>query len=157
MSLQTIFLFQIITDLVFCLIIFFLLVRLRGAIDKNKRPVIDPDLFLDLQNLISRSQNDSERFMESLDESCRKLNELSIRLENRANDLTALLKEVDRKEERLSANTNQYPGNQNKKDQDEIFRYLAEGLSAGEIAGRTGLAVGEIELMINLKRLKNEE
>jgi hypothetical protein len=157
MNIQTIFVFQIITDLIFCLIIFFLLARLRGSLDKNKPPVVDPDLFLKLQDLISQSQNDSEKFIEILDESCRRLNDLSIRLENRANNLTALLKEADARAHQFSTGNQESLSTNDNRDYDAISRYLTEGFSAGEIAARTGLPLGEILLIVDLKRLKKGE
>jgi len=147
MNLQSLFVFQIIADFIFCLIIFFLLARLRKFVDQSKPPAIDPELFSKLQNVMNQSRGDSEKFLDSLDESVRRLNELAVTLEARANHLAAVLKEADAKIELVA----------DKRDYNTIAGYLREGLSAEEVAGCTGAPLGEIMLIVDLERLKRKE
>jgi hypothetical protein len=147
MNLQSIFVFQIIADFIFCLILFFLLARLRKFVDQSRPPAIDPELFSKFQDVMSQSRSASEKFLDSLDESCRRLNELAVSLESRANHLTAVLKEADAKIELVAV----------KRDYNTIADYLQDGLSAEEVAGRTGLPLGEVMLIVDLERLKKKE
>jgi hypothetical protein len=147
MNLQSIFVFQIIADFIFCLIIFFLLARLRKFVDQSRPPAIDPELFSRLQDVMSQSRSASEKFLDSLDESCRRLNELAVSLESRANHLAAVLKEADAKIELVAV----------KRDYNTIVGYLQDGLSVEEVAGRTGLPLGEVMLIVDLERLKKKE
>ncbi|MHB8090666.1 MAG: hypothetical protein ACYDH8_03535 [Syntrophales bacterium] len=157
MSIPTIFALQIIADLIFCLIIVFLLARLRKSFDREKSPAIDQELFLKLQNLINQSQGDSERFLGSLDENCRRFEKLALSLEAREKQLAALLKEIDLKIGQSEPPKRNNPEAAGDRDYTSISGLLKRGLSVEEIAERTGVPSGEISLIVDLETLKKSE
>jgi hypothetical protein len=157
MKIQTIVALQIIADFIFCLVIVFLLARLRRSLDKERAPSVGPGLLLDLQKLINQSQSESERFLESLDASCRRFNQLALDLEIREKQMAQLLKEIDLKTEEFDARS---PGrfiSSGDRDYLHISDLLRRGLSVEEIAERTGVPSGEILLIAELEKLKKTD
>ena len=158
MSIPTIFALQVIADFIFCLVIVFLLARLRKSFDRGKGPAIDQELFLRLQNLINQSQGDSERFLGSLDENCRRFEKLALSLETREKQLAALLQEIDLKMGQSPCPAKRSgPDAAGDKDYVSIAGLLRRGLSVEEIAERTGVPLGEISLIVDLEALKKSE
>ncbi len=157
MNIQTIFVLQIIADFLFCLVIVFLLARLRKSFDKTKPPVVDDNLLLELQTLITRSQSDSERFLADLDESCRRFQQLAVSLESSGKRVASLLEEIDLRLEQVSIQKQHRPVYAGDKDYTAIARLLGRDLSVEEIAERTGIPSGEISLVADLEKIKKTE
>jgi hypothetical protein len=157
MSVQSIFVLQIIADLIFVLVIFFLLARLRKSFDENQPNVIDQDMFLKLQDLIGQSQRDSERFLENLDASCQRFNRLALSLESREKRLVSLLEDIDLKREKVHDQMRNHSSSSDDRNYASIAEFQRRGLSVEEIAGRTGVPPGEIALILELEKLKKRE
>jgi len=85
--------------------------------------------------------------------------ELEARLDTKIHFIRRLIEEADRASERLSAaiegaRAQAEPGPAVSRDprRAEAERLADEGLEAGEIASRTGLPDGEVELLVGLRR-----
>jgi hypothetical protein len=157
MNIQTIFILQIIADFVFCIVIVFLLARLRKSLDRSENHVIDQELFVKLQDLIIRSKSDSDRFLENLDESCRRFNNLAVGLESREKRLAELFADIDRKSERVSLPESKQAFVEGDRNYASIAEMLRDGFSIEDVALRTGAPAGEIALVADLEKLRDKE
>jgi hypothetical protein len=157
MDIQSTLSLQIIADVVLCLAIVFLLLRLRRTINEAKAPVIDEKSLLQFRQLLAESQIDGERLFRTIDESYRKFQELAISLEVREERLRALVEEINRRTE--AVDITEHPGDEQacKKKYESIMNFLKEGLPLEEIAARTGITSGEILLIADLEKIKQRK
>jgi hypothetical protein len=157
MDIQSTLFIQIIADVVLCLVIIFLLLRLRRTVNNAKAPVIDERSLLQFRQLLAESQVNGERLITTIDESYRKFQGLAISLEAQEEKMRILVEEIKRRTE--SANITELPGDEQacKKKYESIMNFLKEGISLEEIAERTGIASGEILLIADLEKIKQSK
>ncbi len=157
MNIQTIFVIQIIADFVFCVVIVFLLARLRKSLGRSENHVVDQELFVKLQDLIIQSKSDSERFLENIDESCRRFNKLAVGLESRETRLAELFADIDRKSEKESLKMPKQALVEGDRNYVLIAEMLRDGFSMEDVSLRTGVPAGEIALVADLEKLRDKE
>jgi hypothetical protein len=157
MDIQTTVYIQIIADVVLCLTIAFLLLRLRKILNKATSPVIDEESLLQFRQLLAESKNDGERLCRTIDESYRKFYELAIGLEAREERLRILVEEIKRRTE--AADIREISGDDLscKKKYEDILNFLKKGLPMEEIAERTDTTSGEILLIAELEKIKQRK
>jgi hypothetical protein len=157
MDMQSTLLFQIIADVVLCLAIAFLLMRLPRAINQAKAPVIDEKSFFQFRQLLAESQINGERFFRTIDEGYRKFQELAIGLEIQEEKLRVLVEEIKKITETVDLKEHLGDEKDCKKKYESIMNFLKEGFPLEEIAERTGITSGEIALIVDLEKIKKRE
>ncbi len=156
MNAQVMFVIQIIADLLFCLVVVLLLARLKRSLNRNKTTIVDKERLANLEELISRSQRDSEVFLHKLDESLQKFQQTATKIEAGEGRLKTLLKEIDEKA-RLLEEDNPAGASYSGRSGDHYQRvvdFLQSGLSIDEIARQTDIPAAEIALISNLEKRK---
>jgi hypothetical protein len=153
MDIQSTLFLQIIADIILCLVIVYLLFRLRGNLNKKEAIVIDDKSLLQFRQLLEESQADGERLFRTIDESYRKFYELAQNLEVHEEKLRALVEEIKGKTETLDL-TGYTGGHDSKEQYEPIIKLLKEGIAFDEIAVRTGITSGEISLIADLERMR---
>ena len=154
MEVQTIFISQIVADVVLCLAILFLLLRMGRTENKTKSPVIDQKSLLQFKQYFTESRGDADRFLGTLDESYRKFQELAASLEIREGRMRVLLEEINRKAEKFETVEHVRDEQSPAKKYECILKLLEEGLPLKEIAEQTGITSGEILLIDDLEKIK---
>lgn len=154
MEIQAIFISQIVADVVLCLAILFLLLRMGRTENKTKSSVIDQNTLLQFKQLFAESRGDADRFLSTLDESYRKYQELATSLEVREGRMRALLEEVNRQTEKFKIAEHVRDEQSPAKKYERILKLLEEGLPLEEIAEQTGITSGEILLIDDLEKIK---
>jgi hypothetical protein len=154
MDIQSTIYLQIVADVVLCLAIIVLLLRLGKNTNKNRVTVIDEQSLLQFRKLLAESQIDAERIHNTIDEGYRKFKELATDLEVREERLKVLLKEMNRHTKTFDITEHAGDELAYKKKHETIMQYLEEGVPMEEIAERTGITAGEILLIADLERVK---
>ena len=152
---QTILIFLIIADVVLCIAVLFLLVRIGKNISRPQSPVHDEKHLLEFQRLLGESQDAAAGFFRILDANCNKFKELASELEEKEKTLAALMREAQKNmgEFKLIGGAGA-PFSEGRYD--PVMGLLKEGLSTEEIAARSGLPAGEVSLIVELERKKSE-
>jgi hypothetical protein len=153
MDLQLLFLFQSLADVILCIAIFFILFLITR--ENKKRPVrnINPEIIAEFQRTIDTSHNSINHLIKAMDESRKALKEIAYALDERENRLRSLIAQAENivQKSQIAIESEIRPDGY-----ERVLAMIREGLEAEEIAGITGLTRGEVELMINLDRKKNE-
>ncbi len=142
MELQTLLFIQAITDVILGAAVVFLLVRFEKR--SRLRASLSDDDVRRLKESLQESEACGRRFLADL-ENARLVLEETIR---RAEETRAALRSV-------SAPTGK-PERQDGKDYGSVAAMIGAGLTEREIAARSGLPEGEIHLISDLLRAKNE-
>jgi hypothetical protein len=154
MDIQSTLIIQIVADVVLCLAIVLLLLRLRKTVNKAKALAVDDKSLLQFRKLLAESQIDGQRLISTIDESYRKFQELAISLEVREERLRVLIEEIKRGTEAVNVKVLPEDEQACKNKYESIMKFLKEGFSLEEIAERTGIASGEILLIADLEKAR---
>jgi septal ring factor EnvC (AmiA/AmiB activator) len=110
----------------------------------------------ELQRLITESQQSAQQFLDALAEGRKALKEIAYALDERESRLQALCLRA----ETLTADAEQEadaddasPASVN---QEQVLRMVVDGMSVPDIVRHTGLAEGEVRLIIDLARSRDE-
>lgn len=155
MNIQVLIGFQIAADILLCAVIIYLLRRFRKEVSAS-RSGMDLDQMLEFKRLIEDAQQTGARFVDALAEGRRMFKELAYGLDEREKRLQSLIETSRVCSEKFDAGI---PRNEERPIEGKyqtVIQMAREGLSAGEIAGRTGMAEGEVALVIGLGRTKDE-
>ena len=117
---------------------------------------MDQDQMLEFKRLIEDSQQTGAQFVDALAEGRRIFKELAYGLDEREKRLRSLIETSRVCSEKLDAGISRIEERPFEGKYQTVIQMAREGLSAGEIAGRTGLAEGEVALVIGLGRAKDE-
>ncbi len=155
MAMQSLLVFQIIADVVLCLAILFLLMRIGRNIGGPNPPGIDAKYLLEFRELIQESRNEAARFTLTMEESYQKFKELALELEEKERSLARLFHEVKGQFEKFETltgprDTGVHTG------YDLVLTLLKAGASAKEIAQKSGLTEGEVSLILDLENKRKE-
>ena len=154
MNLQVILGFQIIADIVLCfVIIVFLLILTREV--KKKPCGVDADALSEFRKLIDESKHSADHLFNALDEGRKSLKQLAHALDEKEQRLKTLVNETHIPEINLEKLENKENVQRGKK-YEEAVRMARTGLKKEEIAHTLGLPEGEISLVLELDRKKNE-
>jgi hypothetical protein len=141
---------QIFADLVLFFAIIFL-IRIVNREIKKRSCEIDAELLPELKKLIADSQNSADYLLQTVNEGRKSLKETAYALDEKEKRLRFLLEESDSRIKEMKL------GDSNRREKYEEVRKLAkQGLSEKEIAHMFNLTEGEICLILNLDRKKNE-
>ena len=149
---QALLIFQIVADVVLCLAILFLLMRVGRNIGTSKTSVVAEKYLAELGNLIQKSRAEAEHFTRTIDESCIKFNDLALHLEEQERKLAERLQEINRQEICHHQDSAPMPDDSNKYT--DIRALLNTGLTVKEVAQRSGLTEGEVSLVFELEKKK---
>ena len=150
MSLELLPAVQIFADLVlFFAIIFF--IRIVNKEIKKRSFAIDADPLPELKKLIEESRHSADYLLQALNEGRKSLKEIAYALDEKEKRLRFLMEESDTKFKEMRS------GDSNRGEKyEEVIRLAEQGLSEKEIAHTLNLTEGEICLILNLDRKKNE-
>lgn len=156
MDLPSIVIFQIIADVVLCIAVLFMLLRIGRIISTSHTQAISNENLSAFQKSLDASREDAAHFFHRLDESYTKFKELAMSLEREEERLKALIEEVQGHGERFEKMGHAADHQSVELTYQRIMRFLDDGLSIEEIAERSGLTAGEVVLISNLESKKKE-
>jgi len=145
---------QIIIDIIFFVTILLLLFLLQKKIGQ-KPPAIDVSTINEFKKLISDSENFSNQFATAMEESRQQINKLIKQLDDKERKLVMLLEEAETAIQNFSSKKAKSESDKTYNQYDEIIKMARQGLSLDEIAKRSGVTEGEINLVMELA--KNRE
>jgi len=133
--------FQILADVVLCLAII-VLIRIV-----NKSPGANAETLAEFRKLIEDSRRSADYLFQTLNEGRKSLKEIAYALDEKEKRLKTLIEEPDRD---LKEDLNRG------KKYEEVVKMAGRGLTEKEIAHTLDLAEGEVCLILDLDRKKNE-
>ncbi|MBP8984743.1 MAG: DUF2802 domain-containing protein [Syntrophobacterales bacterium] len=146
---------QLVADAVLCIAVVFLFAVVNREI-KRRGGGVDPKALGEFSRLIAQSQGATENLLRAMEESRRILKEISFAVEEKEKRLRVLMEAT---EVRLSALTGR-EGEEGAGEPDNRYEkavdLIGQGLTEGEVAERLGLTEGEVSLIVELKRKKDE-
>jgi len=138
--------FLIVADIVLCLAIIFLL-RMANREMKRRPPELDEKTFSEFRELIEDSRRSTDYLFQALNE----VKEIGYALNEKEDRFKTLTKGSDAKpEDRKSGDSNRG------KKYENVIKMSGQGLAEKEIANMLNLTEGEISLILDLHRKKNE-
>lgn len=137
---------QIVADIVLLCAIFFLVWAVNSE-RKKDLPGIDEKTFAEFKQLIDESRRSSDDLFDTLGE----VKKLAAALDAKERRLMALVQEPDRKD----TNRNSKSPDRGEKYED-VVKMARHGAAVKEIADALDLTEGEIALILELHRKKNE-
>ncbi len=146
--------FQIIIDITFFVVIMLLLLQLNKRVSRNQ-PGGDIATVGELKRLMKDSQGSADLFLRTLKESEERLSKLARQLDSREKRIVILLEKAESSIQKMAsqqARTESIGSDGEKYGQ--ILRMVQEGLSREEIAKRLGVAMGEIDLVVELEQAR---
>jgi CRP-like cAMP-binding protein len=154
MNISLLLTFQLIADAVLCAAIIFLFAMVNREIKKRGSGVPAGDL-AQFKRLIAESQAAAENLIRAMEESRKILKDVAYTAEGKERQLRNLVAVT---ENRLLTAGSTDPGNtENAGDRyGTALDLVRQGLTEKEIAQRLGLTEGEVSLIIELDRRKNE-
>ena len=141
---------QIFADLMlFFAIIFF--IRTVNKEMKKRSLVIDTDSFTEFKKFIEDSRHSADYLLETLNEGRKSFKEMAYVLDEKEKRLKFLIEESDSRLEEMR------PSGSNRGERyEEVIKLAEQGLSEKEMAHVLNLTEGEIRLILDLDRKKNE-
>src|SRR3990172_1502853 len=152
MDVKTILIFQLIADILLCIAFLFLLLRIGRNIQRHGIAAADDRYLSEFKKLLQDSQNDAARFFLKVDESIEKFKELALSLERKEESLKMLVQDVQWQEDKCGTMGRAIYEISSEKRHDQIMKLLETGLTAEQIAGCTGLTIGEVMLFVDLEK-----
>lgn len=141
---------QIFADLVLFFAIVFLVRTVNKEI-KKRYFAIDADTLPEFKKLIEDSRHSADYLLQTLNESRKSLKEIAYTLDEKEKKLKILIEKSDNKFEEMKL------GDSNRGERyEEVINLAEQGLSEKEIAHMLNLTEGEIRLILDLDRKKNE-
>ncbi len=146
MSIEFMLGLQILADIALCLAIVFL-IRAVNREMKKRPPEIDAKTFSEFSRLIEDSRRSTDHLFHALNE----VKEVVYVLNEKENRLKTLIKESDAMSE------DRKPGDSSRGEKyEDVIKMARQGLTEKEIADTLNLTEGEICLILDLHRKKNE-
>jgi len=137
----------IVTDIVLVLALLFL-IRMANREMKRKPPELDEKVFSEFRELIEASRRSTDHLLQALN----KVEEVGHNLDEKEERLKALVEKSDLRLE------NQKPEVSSRgKKYDNVITMSGQGLAEKEIADILNLTEGEVSLILDLHRKKNED
>jgi hypothetical protein len=148
----SLFYFQIGIDALMCGLILYFLWRVGK---KNPKPIVGGEQAQqELLHLIAESQKSAHQFLDALAEGRRALKEIACALDERESRLQTLCLRA----EALSSDVNSEVMDVNAPSvsHERVLRMVVDGASVSDIVRQTGLTEGEVRLIIDLARSRDE-
>ena len=146
--------FQIIIDIAFFVVIMILLRQLNKRIARNQ-PGGDVATVGELKRLMKDSQDSADLFLRTLKESEERLSKLARQLDSREKRIVILIEKAESSIQKMASQQVKTESvGQDGEKYGQILRMVQEGLRREEIAKRLGVAMGEIELVVELEQAR---
>jgi len=151
MDIQTLLIFQIVADIILCVAILFLLWVIRKSVRQPKN-VIDKDSLNDFRRLLDESQIFGTHFLQALEDGRDVLREIASTLSAREKVIRNLIHQSEEQIEKLkdakTPKESSQPATGN--IYSDVVNLARQGLTNREISKVSGLAEGEVELIVDL-------
>lgn len=155
MNPRSLFYFQVGIDVLMCGLILYFLWRVGK---KTHEPVVGGEQARqELQRLIAESQKSAQQFLDALAEERKSLKEIAYALDERESRLRTLCLRA----EALSADAEPEAADADDAssisvNHEQVLQMAIDGTSVPDIVRQTGLAEGEVRLIIDLARSRDE-
>lgn len=151
MDIHSLLIFQIAADVVLCLAIIYLLRVINRGI-RNRKPDMEDQSVNEFRRLLDESQIFGTHFLQALEDGREVLKEIAAAVEEKEKTLKALISESDEQIKRLSVQKKMAEGGSRDSDQryNDAIGMARQGLNRQEIARMSGLAEGEVALIMDL-------
>lgn len=151
MDIQTLLIFQIVADIILCVAILFLLWVIRKSIRQPKN-MIDKDSLNDFRRLLDESQIFGTHFLQALEDGRDVLREIASTLNAKEKVIRNLIHQSEEQIEKLkdvkAPKESSQPATGN--IYSDVVNLAKQGLTNREISKVSGLAEGEVELIVDL-------
>jgi DNA-binding NarL/FixJ family response regulator len=141
---------QILADLVLFFAIIFL-IRIVNNETRKRSFAIDADRLLEFKKLIEDSRHSADYLLQTLSESRKSFKEIAYALDEKEKRLRFLIEESDSRFGEIRSG-----GSSRGERYEEVIKLAEQGLSEKEMANMSNLTEGEICLILDLDRKKNE-
>jgi hypothetical protein len=155
MDIQNPVFIQIVIDVALFVAVIILLWRVNANI-KNHETGKHQEMISELKVIITQSQNTADKFLETLEKSRKNLKEISLELDIKEKRVKAILEKYQREIEPINGKSILKDNNLSQGKYAEVVGMIQKGYSAAETARATGFPEGEIGLIVDLTRIKNE-
>lgn len=145
---------QIIIDVVFFVTILLLLHQLSKRMVKQPPP-IDAKAVRELEKIMANSQEQVTHFLEAVAENETKMGKLIRQLDSKEKRLLILLEQAEALTEQIDSRKGESEPNSSGEKYEDILKMVKQGLSREEVARRSGLTEGEINLVIELAHARS--
>ena len=155
MDIQNPIFVQIAIDLALFIVIIVLLWHVNANI---KRPDTGKhqELITELKAIVAQSQNNADSFLVALETSRKSLKEIALELDIKEKRIKAILEKSQQEVEPFDANPILRDAGLSQTKYAEVINMIKKGYSEEETASATGFPRGEIGLIVDLSRIKNE-
>lgn len=144
---------QIMIDLAIFITILLLLRRLGKNISKQSSTV-DASLISELKKILADSHDSTNHFLEAVEENKRALSRLFLQLDEKEKRLTALVKEAETVIKKLDFTKAASESVSPEARHDDVIRMVQQGLSREEVSKQSGFTEGEINLIVDLAKVR---
>jgi hypothetical protein len=146
--------FQIIIDIAFFVVIMVLLRQLNKRM-AARTPEGDNATVREFKKLMADSQDSTDLFLRTIQESEERLNNLARQLDNREKRMVILIEKAESLIQKMVSQQAkaELVGSDGEK-YGQIIRMVQEGLSREEVAKRLGVTMGEIDLVVELEQTR---
>ena len=150
----SLFYFQIVVDALMCGLILYFLWRVGK---KNTEPVVGGEQARqELQRLIAESQNSAQQFLDALAEGRKALKEIAYTLDEKESRLRTLCLRAEALTADAKPDVDTDDSPPASINQEQVRRMAIDGASVPDIVRQTGLTEGEVRLIIDLARSRDE-
>jgi hypothetical protein len=154
MSQQVFFIIQILADVALLAVIVFFIYRIHE--ESRRRPVgVDPRMLAEFRKLLAESQKGSASLVQAMDEGKKALKEISRALDEKEYRLKRIMEQSEIQLEKAAPNPHagEFAGESGFA---EAVRMARRGMDPKEISKHLGLPEGEVSLILDLDRRRNE-
>ncbi|MBP9019984.1 MAG: DUF2802 domain-containing protein [Syntrophobacterales bacterium] len=146
---------QLVADAVLCVAVVFLFAVVNREI-KRRGGGVDPKALGEFSRLIAESQGAAENLLKAMDDSRKILKEISFAVEEKERRLRMLMDATDVRLSAVESREGEEGAGEPGDRYEKAVDLIGQGLTEGEIAERLGLTEGEVSLIVELKRKKDE-
>jgi hypothetical protein len=155
MDIQNPIFVQIAIDLALFIAVIILLWHANSNI-KNNDASKHQEMIAELKIIIAQSQNTADRFLEDLEKSRKSLKEIALELDIKEKRVKEILEKFQRETESHDGEPILRDADFSQSKYAEVINMIKKGYSEEETASATGFPRGEIGLIVDLSRIKNE-
>lgn len=142
---------QIIIDILFFVIILFLLYQLNKKIEQGSK-VVDTSAMNELKKIIHDSEDFANQFINVMEENKEQFNKLVKQMDDKEKKMVIRLKEAQDILEKLSSQKAESTPKAVHNKYDDVMEMMRHGLSLEEITKRSEMTEGEIHLIMELAK-----
>lgn len=155
MTLQFFFTIQIVADIVLCAVILFVLAKVSREI-RQRSSGMDARSVDEFKQLLEASKVDSVKLFEAMEESKKAFEEICLALDEKETRLKKLIERSEVQFNKMRSKRQEIEETSPEEKYGEVLVMEGKGFSPKEISQSTGLTEGEVNLIIDLHRRRNE-